>query len=57
MAESGNVDRVLNEMRTLVDMSAAPTLQTVARWVDLLESAEAEDPIVLSARARARRDA
>lgn len=49
--------RVLEEMRTLVDMSAAPTLATVNRWVELLESAEQEDAVVVSAREQARRDA
>lgn len=51
------VTRVLDEMRTLIDIAAAPTLATVTRWAELLSAAEEDDPIVISARARARRDA
>lgn len=54
---SHSVTRVLNEMRTLVDMAAAPTLATISHWVQLLEAAEEDDTVVRSARQRARRDA
>ena len=49
--------RILDEMRTLTDMEAAPTLATVRRWVGLLENAAEDDPIVNDARRQARRDA